>query len=407
MKQYVYKVHESAVGLVLGIILFIIAVGVFIVGFFVSPENGQAVCFWMAAVMAVFGGLLLLDYFRRGLLVVVEGREYIYRPFIGPSKHFYRHDVGRTEIRPVKFSPQDECIIVYDREGKRLAGLELNMINSSRFIQEIVSGDNYADSANVEYKEVSKSYFKELETSSVENLSENEKKLRRQKVAKIQRFNYGIGIAILFIAVISLTIDKKLFCILISLSIIATWAYLIAMRDYLVFEYNKIADYDKTLYASSFVPVMATCAASILGPVMIFMGINYTNYVFIVVRILLFGLLLLALYIIVPKENNYKIFFYILVFIIGCINGWMLSGSITYCTGKVTDTEEIEIVDNRISESSKGSDFYYVTINSDSFDEEEIEVSKEVYRKAIGRSSKKLQLYFAKDILGAEYYYIE
>ena len=53
-------------------------------------------------------------------------------PFIGKKRFFRREDIATVKIRRVKFSPADLCIVATDHDGKKLFGVELNMINAER-----------------------------------------------------------------------------------------------------------------------------------------------------------------------------------------------------------------------------------------------------------------------------------
>ncbi len=143
MKEYEYRVQESVLIKILGIAFIVVGIIVAGIGLFISVSDGRYVCFIAGGIIAAIGGLFLLDFYRRGLYIIREGKEYIYKPFIGASKYFYRSDVAKTEIRPVKFSPQDQCVVLYDYEGKKIAGVELNMVNAERFAEEIASPEDY------------------------------------------------------------------------------------------------------------------------------------------------------------------------------------------------------------------------------------------------------------------------
>ena len=89
MTEYDYKVHESGIVIGLGIFVEIVAIGLAILGLFISPENGQSVCFVSAIIIAFLGGLILLDYFRRGLYVIKEGKAlYIAKDIFGVEVYY-------------------------------------------------------------------------------------------------------------------------------------------------------------------------------------------------------------------------------------------------------------------------------------------------------------------------------
>lgn len=405
MENYVYKVRESIIVIILGIIILVAGLVCVGVGFMISPENGRSVCFVVGAIITALGLVFVYEYNRRALIVIEEGREYIYRPFIGPSKHFYKSDVAKTEIRPVKLSPQDECIVVYDYDGKKIVGLEMNMVNADRFAKEISRKEVYEASLHEEKKNPFGSYFKE--DDDLDLIPESEKELRRRKIAKIQTANYVLGTVILLSALASLFLGRKMFCIIFMAVSLVSWVFFLAMRNYMVFEHNKNATYDKTLFASAEFPVWTLAVVSLLGLNKIFVGIHYVDSTNLVFEILGFTLLMVLLFAILPKDRKYKFYFYILIFFVSGFNGWLLAESFSYYTAEVTSVEEIEVTHTRKEYHRKRGYDYYITIDSDTFNNKEIEVTEAIYDKARIGHTAGMELYFAEDLLGSEFYYIQ
>ncbi|MBO4457738.1 MAG: hypothetical protein J5802_08460 [Butyrivibrio sp.] len=87
--------------------------------------------------------LLFTEYKRRALYIIREGREYCYVPFLGKRRYFRREDICDVKIRPVKFSPQDLCLVATDHNGRKIFGVELNMVNAKRLAKELIPDFNY------------------------------------------------------------------------------------------------------------------------------------------------------------------------------------------------------------------------------------------------------------------------
>ena len=402
IKNYKYKVHESILVMIFGIAFFVFAALMAAIGFIVNNESDQVVCFWVAFFIALIGLVILYEYYRRVLFVIEEGKEYLYRPFIGSSRHFYRSDIAKHEIRTVKFSPQDLCIVLYDYDGKKIVGLELNMVNADRFADEISGVEN--DYVELQEKNGAGQYFKESEESEFETLSENDIAERKNKVAKYQKANYALGALILVVAAI-LLFDKKLFCLIFLCLSVFTWFYFIIARDYIVLEHPKKCTYDKSMYASAAFPIWSLSVATLFGLNGVFNDLHYTdNKIFFVV--LGFTIFIVILFKILPNKKEYKFSFYLIIMFVAAINGWIMSSAITYLTGEVVCSEEIEIIDARTKYEGKQGKNYYITINSDSFSGEEIEVTSDTYDKVL-ENSNDIKLFFAEDIFGIEYYYLD
>jgi len=407
MTEYDYKVHESGIVIGLGIFVEIVAIGLAILGLFISPENGQSVCFGAAIIVALLGGLILLDYFRRGLYVIKEGREYLYTPFIGLSKSFSRADIARYEIRPVKLSPQDECIVLYNYDGKRLAGLEVNMVNAKRFAEEIASPEEVDVRLEEDANKSVGDYFVEDNWSTDKTITKEEKESRRNKVKILQNVNYVLGFLLFAVPCISLIIDTKLFCMIYIICILVAWVYFIIFRNYMVFEHKDKTNYDKSMYASGEVPIWCAAVASLFGLLKVFLNINHVNYTVFTIEIICFAVIVTLLFGVLPKEREYKKYFYVCVAILGVYSGWLLSDSISVVTAQVESEEELTIVDAEIHHSNRGPDTHYLTVDSESFTEEEMSVSDEIYYLATEGYEDELRLYIAKDIFGVEVYYID
>ena len=407
MEEYEYKVHESGIVLGLGIFVELIAIGIGVLAMFIKPENGQFSCFITALVIALLGGLIFLDYYRRTLFVIKEGREYIYRPFIGPSKSFSRADIAKYEIRPVKLSPQDECIVLYDYEGKKLAGLELNMVNARKFAEEISSPEEVDTRIHEDANKSVGDYFKEDNWSTDTTISKEEKKSRRNKVKVLQKINYVLGFILFAVPCISLIIDTKLFCMIYIFCILGAWVYFIALRNYMVFEHKDKTNYDKSMYASGEVPIWCAAVSSLFGLLKVFLNINHVNYIVFTIEIIGFAVIVTLLFGVLPKEREYKKYFYICVAILGIYSGWLLSDSVSVVTAEVESAEKLTIVDAEIHHNNRGPDTHYLTVDSESFEDEELSVTDDIYYLATEGYEDELRLYIAKDIFGVEVYYID
>ncbi|SOB91619.1 hypothetical protein [Pseudobutyrivibrio ruminis] len=407
MTEYDYKVHESGIVIGLGIFVEIAAIGLAILGLFISPENGQSVCFGTAIIVGLLGGLIILEYYRRSLYIVREGQEYLYRPFIGSSKSFRRSDIARYEIRPVKFSPQDECIVLYDYEGKKLVGLELNMVNAKRFAEEISSAEEVDARIQEDANKSVGDYFVEDNWSTDKSITKEEKDSRRNKVNILQTINYVLGFVLFAVPCISLIIDTKLFCMIYIFCIIGAWIYFIIFRNYMVFEHKDKTNYDKSMYASGEVPIWCAAVSSLFGLLKVFLNINHVNYIVFTIEIIGFAVIVTLLFGVLPKEREYKKYFYICVAILGVYSGWLLSDSISVVTAEVESAEELTIVDAEIHHNNRGPDTHYLTVDSESFEDEELSVTDDIYYLATEGYEDELRLYIAKDIFGVEVYYID
>ena len=407
MTEYDYKVHESGIVIGLGIFVEIVAIGLAILGLFISPENGQSVCFGAAIIIALLGGLIILEYYRRSLYIVREGQEYLYRPFIGSSKSFRRSDIARYEIRPVKLSPQDECIVLYDYEGKKLVGLELNMVNARRFAEEISSAEEVDARIQEDANKSVGDYFVEDKWSTDKSITKEEKDSRRNKVNILQTINYVLGFVLFAVPCISLIIDTKLFCMIYIFCIIGAWIYFIIFRNYMVFEHKDKTNYDKSMYASGEVPIWCAAVSSLFGLLKVFLNINHVNYIVFTIEIIGFAVIVTLLFGVLPKEREYKKYFYICVAILGVYSGWLLSDSVSVVTAEVESAEKLTIVDAEIHHNNRGPDTHYLTVDSESFEDEELSVTDDIYYLATEGYEDELRLYIAKDIFGVEVYYID
>lgn len=405
MNDYDYKVHESVLIKILGYAFIVIAIGIAALGLFISVEDGRNVCFGAGACIAAVGGLFLLDYYRRGLYIIHSGKEYIYKPFIGPSKHFFRSDIARYEIRAVKFSPQDQCIVLYDYEGKKIAGLEFNMTNSEKFADEIATAEDIKKYENGETKSTIGEYF--VEDKAVEDSAKltEDKESRAKKIKIININNYILGAVMLGAAFIGIKTDLRIYSLFYVIGYLFMWIYAIVLRNYMVIEYNKNESYEKD-YASFEFPIFSASVASLMG-MSLFRNITYVDDIWNLALVLVFSLLLLFMFIALPKRKPYKIYFYVIIFVMAFISGLFFSNSVSYVTAEVERVEDIEVLDTDISYGSKGRKSYYITVECDSLHNEEVNVPKYIYDYAEGPLKDELVVVFATDVLGQEFYTIE
>ena len=134
-QEYEYKVHEPKIVAIVACLLLFAALLCAAIGVdqFVSGTMTEPIPFFILLISFLLPGiLLLLDYKRRALYVIRSGYDYCYVPFIGNKRCFRREDIATAKIRRVKFSPADLCIVATDHDGKKLFGVELNMINAER-----------------------------------------------------------------------------------------------------------------------------------------------------------------------------------------------------------------------------------------------------------------------------------
>ena len=405
MKEYEYRVQESVLIKILGIAFIVIGIGVAGLGLLITVENGRYVCLIAGGIIAAIGGLFLLDFYRRGLYIIREGKEYIYKPFIGPSKHFFRSDVAKSEIRPVKFSPQDQCVVLYDYEGKKLAGVELNMVNADRFAQEIASPEDFDKFEKGETVSTLGDYFEENTAVDDSNGIVENKEERLKKIKVIKIVNYILGALLLGSSFVTIRTDFRVFSLVYIIGCLFTWLYGIVLRDYVVIEYNNKKKYEEE-YASMGFPIFCAAIASLMG-LSLFRNITYVDDVFSSVVVLIFSLAMVLIFIILPKKKPYKKYFYVLIFFMGLFSGLFLMDSVSYYTADVDRVEDIEIIDTEITHGSKGRRSYYLTINSDSLYNERVNVPKYIYDYAESPLKEDLVVVFATDILNQEFYTIE
>ncbi len=146
LDRYEYKVHENVVPTILAVLMFVMTIIIVVMGIMslgdggeISQPDAYAICLFMFFIPGV---LLVFDYKRRALYIIREGREYCYVPFIGKKRFFVREEICEVKIRPVKLSPRDLCLVAKDQYGKKIFGVELNMVNAHRLAAELIPDYN-------------------------------------------------------------------------------------------------------------------------------------------------------------------------------------------------------------------------------------------------------------------------
>ena len=175
----------------------------------------------------------------------------------------------------------------------------------------------------------------------------------------------------------------------------------------MVFEHKDKTNYDKSMYASGEVPIWCAAVSSLFGLLKVFLNINHVNYIVFTIEIIGFAVIVTLLFGVLPKEREYKKYFYICVAILGVYSGWLLSDSVSVVTAEVESAEKLTIVDAKIHHNNRGPDTHYLTVDSESFEDEELSVTDDIYYLATEGYEDELRLYIAKDIFGVEVYYID
>ncbi len=111
-------------------------------------------------------------------------------------------DIAYYEIRRVKLYPQDECVILYGHDGKKLA---------VPFVGSTFAQDAWADASAY---------------------STEEWEARKKKVAKLKKINLPVAIGVGGILVALLFTHERAFAIVDSMAIIVAFVYFFFMREY-------------------------------------------------------------------------------------------------------------------------------------------------------------------------------